>query len=358
MKAWRTLVLGVSLVLTASVGHAATDGFLRQTLRVTDRVHLIYRATATNAPYEGNAEVIEQSNGLVVVDAGGAPPAGAYIVKQIKAMSSKPVKYLIYTHYHGDHNLGAGAFLKAWPNVVIVSTEATRVNMTTKPMDYVKSYSADYAGEIDFARTQLKRTDLSASVRSGWAQMADAGDSIVAGYKDMKVYPAAVTFSDRFDIPDSEAPVEVMFLGNANTDGDAVVWAPTERVLITGDIVVNPLPYAAASYPTSWLSVLDKLSAYNFAYLIPGHGEVQTDLRYLNKVKDALLEVQRQVVPLARKGVALDDVYKQTDFKALIATFAGDDSWLAIEFNGFFLHSIVKNVYYETTGRPIVQGTS
>ena len=38
-------------------------------------------------------------------------PAGAYIVKQIKAMSSKPVKYLIYTHYHGDHNLGAREFL-------------------------------------------------------------------------------------------------------------------------------------------------------------------------------------------------------------------------------------------------------
>jgi glyoxylase-like metal-dependent hydrolase (beta-lactamase superfamily II) len=149
-----------------------------------------------------------------------------------------------------------------------------------------------------------------------------------------------------------------MFLGNANTDGDAVIWIPSERVLISGDIVVHPIPYAAASYPTSWISVLDKLEAYDFAYLIPGHGDVQTDRAYVDQVKAALIEVQRQVVPLAKKNVALDDVYKQTDFKALIASFAGDDKWKMQEFNSFFPHSIIKNVYAETLGLPIVQGTS
>jgi glyoxylase-like metal-dependent hydrolase (beta-lactamase superfamily II) len=346
------------LLLAALPARAGIDGFARQTLRVTDRVHLVYRANATDAPYEGNVEVIEQSDGLVVVDAGGSPPAGVHVVEQIRAISPKPVKYLIYTHYHGDHNLGAGAFLAAWPDVVIVSTEATRVDMTTKPMDYIKTYSTDYAGEVDYAKQQAARADIPDSVRAGWQQIVDAGDSMVAGYKDMKAYPASKTFTDKFTIPDSQTPVEVMFLGKANTDGDAVIWVPSEKVLITGDIVVNPIPYAAASFPTSWLKVFDKLEAFDFAYLVPGHGVVQTDRAYVDKVKAALIEVQRQVVPLAKKGVALDDVYIQTDFKPLVVGFCGDDKWRAQLFNSFFLHSLIKNVYFEATGQPIVQGTS
>ena len=353
----RALAL-LAATLFAAPALAGTDGFARVTLPVSAHVHLIQRPIATDAPYEGNVEVIEQSDGLVVVDAGGSPPSGVHVVEQIKALSPKPVKYLIYTHFHGDHNLGAGAFLAAWPNVVIVSTAATRVDMTSKPMDYIKSYSADYAGEIDYAKRQAARTDIPALLRAGWQQMVDVGDSIVAGYRDMKAYPATQTFTDRFDIADAQTPVEVMYLGKANTDGDAVIWVPGDKVLIAGDIVVNPIPYAAASFPTSWLKVLDRLEAYDFAALVPGHGEVQRDRAYVERVKAALSEVRRQVVPLAKAGVTLDDVYKQTDFKPLVASFAGGDAWLAQEFNSFFLHSLIKNVYFETTGQPIVQGTS
>ena len=357
MSAIRRAALAAALTLVASPAFAKSDGFARVTIPVTPRVHLIQRPIATDAPYEGNVEVIEQSDGLVVVDAGGAPPAGVHIVAAIRKLSKKPVKFLIYTHYHGDHNLGAGAFLKAWPHLVIVSTEATRASMTGKPMDYIKTYSNDYAGAIAFWKKRLEGNDLSPAGRAGAQQMVDVGDSIVAGYRDMRAWPATLTFTDKLTIPDSQTPVEVMFLGRANTDGDAVIWVPSEKVIVTGDIVVNPIPYAAASYPTSWLGVLDKIEAYDFAWLIPGHGDVETGHAYLDKVKDTLKQVQAQVVPLAQKGVALDDVYKQTDFKVLTASYAGDNRWLANAFDSFFLHSLIKNVYFEATGQPIVQGT-
>ena len=68
-------VMGFLLVLLAAAAQAGTDGFTRVTQQLTPRVHLVYRPVAINAPYEGNSIVIEQSDGLVVVDAGGAPPA-------------------------------------------------------------------------------------------------------------------------------------------------------------------------------------------------------------------------------------------------------------------------------------------
>lgn len=350
--------LATLLILGSAPARADIDGFARRTQTVTPRVHLIYRPVATDAPYEGNVTVIEQSKGLVVVDAGGAPPAGRNIVKEIRKFSRKPVRYLIYTHYHGDHNLGAGAFLKAWPHVTIISTQSTRDDMSGTPMDYIQTYSRDYAGEIDFAKQQLKRADLLPEVRAGWQQLVDAGSSIVNGYKNMKAYLATLTFADHLTLEDDETPVEVMYLGLANTNGDAVVWAPTEKVLCTGDIVVEPLPYAAASYPTSWIQVLDKVAAYDFAYLIPGHGGVQKDRAYLTKTKAAIAKVIDDVTPLAKQGVALADVYKKTDFTTVMEGFTGNDGWRKREFNSFFLRSIIKNVYFEATGQPIIQGTS
>lgn len=355
----KRFALGIfACALFTAPSFAASDGFIRQTVQVAPHVHLIYRPIATNAPYEGNSIVIEQSDGLVVVDAGGSPPSGEYIVAAIKKLSDKPVKDLIYTHYHGDHNLGAGAFLKAWPKLTIISTAATKANMTGKPMNYIKTYSADYAGEIDFAKQQVTDPKLPDAVKAGWQQYIDVGDSIVTGYKNMQAYPATVTFTDTYEIADSEEPVEIAFLGKANTDGDAVIWIANEKVLCSGDIVVNPIPYAAASYPSSWIDVLKKLKGYHAAYLIPGHGDVQTDNAYVDKVIAALEDVRAQVTPLAQKGVTLDDVYKQTDFEALKASFAGDDKWKRSLLNSFFLHSIVKNAYFEATGQPIEQGTS
>ncbi|MGN6515848.1 MAG: MBL fold metallo-hydrolase [Rhizomicrobium sp.] len=342
----------------ATPTYAGNDGFQHQTTQVSPHVHLIYRPNPMNAPYEGNSIVIEQSDGLVVVDAGGSPPSGEYIVAEIRKLSDKPVKALIYTHYHGDHNLGAGAFLKAWPNLTIISTAATKANMTGKPMNYIKTYGADYAGEIDYAKKQVADASLPASVRAGWQQYIDVGDSMIAGYKSLQAYPATVTFTQGYEIPDSEEPVKIAFLGKANTDGDAVIWIPNEKVVCAGDIVVNPMPYAAASYPSSWIEVLKKLKAYRAKYLVPGHGEVQTDNVYVNRVIAALEDVRAQVTPLARKGVKLEDVYKQTDFEKLKAGFAGNDKWRRTLLNSFFLHSIVKNAYFEATDQPIEQGTS
>lgn len=355
----RTILAVLFVFSTAwAAASAASDGFARVTQSLTPHVHLVIRPEAVNAPYEGNSIVIEQSDGLVVVDAGGAPPAGEAIVKQIKSFSSKPVKFLIYTHYHGDHNLGAGAFLKAWPNVVIISTAATRANMTGKPFDYVKTYGKDYAGEIDYAKGQAADVKLPPEVRAGWQQYVDVGDSIVKGYGALTAYPAALTFSDKIEIPDAQTPVQVMFLGKANTDGDAVIWVPSERVLCSGDIVVAPIPYAAASYPGDWLGVLEKLKAFDFAVLVPGHGEPMSDRTYLDKLIVALTDIRAQVAPLAKQGLKPEEIAKKTDFEKVKAAFAGNNRWRRFLLNSFFLVSIVKNAAAEARGEPIVQGTS
>lgn len=337
-----------------------SDGFFYKTKTVTERVTLIFRPDPTRIPAEGNVTVIEQADGLVVVDAGGSPIGGLRIVEKIKSISRKPVRFLIYTHYHGDHNLGAGAFLKAWPGLVIVSTAKTRANMIGAPMDYIKTYDKTYDGYRGVIASALADPSTPQGERSRWKQLAEDLPEIEKAYRNLSAYPAQVTFDERLVLNDNNAPVEISFPGNANTDGDAIVWMPKQRVLCSGDIVVHPVPYASASFPKSWMKVLEKLNAMDFAYLIPGHGAVLSDHVYLEKLIGALGNVRGWVAPYASKGVAMDDVYKAFQNSAiretLLAEFAGDDAWNRRWMRGVFLSAFLSNAYKEARGEAIVQG--
>ncbi|MHB1208029.1 MAG: MBL fold metallo-hydrolase [Rhodospirillaceae bacterium] len=330
--------------------------FARQTQAVTDRVHLIFKPAVTDPPFEGNVTVIEQEQGLVVVDAGGSPPSGEAVVAEIRKLSPKPVRYLIYTHYHGDHNLGAGALRAAWPGMTVISTAKTRENMTGAPMAYVQTYARSYSDTGDRAVKNAVDMSLPADLRAGWARVAKVFPGIVAGYTGMSVYPADITFTDRMELPDGAAPVEVIYLGKGNTDGDAVIWLPKQRVLAAGDLVVAPIPYAAHTFPTPWIDTLKRLEGFDFAYLIPGHGAVQSDRAYVDKVIAALDEVRAQVAPLAKAGVPLTEVRKRIDLTALQAGFTGNDPWLAFLIDAVFTGDLISNVYKEARGEPVIQG--
>jgi glyoxylase-like metal-dependent hydrolase (beta-lactamase superfamily II) len=268
-----------------------------------------------------NTAVIEQSDGLAVVDPVPTASAGRLLVGAIRKLSSKPVKYLIYTHDRGRDPV-ARMFLRLWPHLTIVATDTAQDDTGGTAMDYIQAYAHDYAGEIALAREQLKRADLLPEMRSNWQRLVDAGKSVVNRYSNMKAYLATLTFSDRLDLPDPETPVEILYLERVNANGGAVVWAPTEKALYTGDIA-EPLPYAASD-PLSWVRLLDRVAAYDYAYLIPGHGEVQKDLAYLGETKAALAKAADEVAPLTRRASALADAYREADFKSLMAAFSGE----------------------------------
>lgn len=357
MRRASIVLLGcLALAGAARAAPSPDEVFARRTTSVTDHVWLIDKPAVTDPPFEGNVTVIEQADGLVVVDAGGSPASGRAVAGQIRRLSKKPVRWLIYTHYHGDHNLGAGEIRARWPGVQIISTARTRENMTGPPMAYVATYSTSYGEMAALAAKRAADASLPPGIRAGWARTAEAGPAMVAAYAGMTVTPADLTFTDRLALPDPQAPVEVMFLGRANTDGDAVVWAPKQKVLISGDIVVAPVPYAAHTYPGDWIGVLKTLEGFDFAYLVPGHGAVQSDRAYMDRLIAALTSVRDQVGPLARGGLSLEETRKQADLSAIRRAFAGDDPWLGYLFQAVFGQDLVSNAWKEARGEPVIQG--
>lgn len=358
------------LVLPAILGavgfglaaRAADLGYLQRTQSVAPHVWLLAEPSFQVQPI-GNVTVIEQADGLVLVDAGGSPGAGRRIVAMVRSLSPKPVKTVVLTHWHGDHVQGLSEILKAWPGAQAIATDATAAHlrdpktMNSPSAPDPKANAAIQAQVRDFAAyaREMGAAAATPEEKAGWRAALQLFDQYGPDMDGVVTLAPARAFTGRMSFPDPRAPVEVRFFGRANTDGDAVVWLPRQRVLVTGDVVVAPFPFGYGSYPAEWSSVLADLERIPFRTLVPGHGAPQHDRAYLRRLASALAEVRARVAPLAAKGVPLDEARKQLDFTAQAQRFVGADPWLRRWFKAYWTDPIVTSAYKEVRGEPIVQ---
>src|SRR5216117_1125181 len=166
---------------------------------------------------------IEMKDYLIVVDANF--PSGARLaLESAKKVSNKPVKYVFDTHHHGDH---------AYGNPVWTHAGATTLA---------------YKGVTEeLKRYEPKRWQAEARVRKDVAELKlDAPE------------PPKQTFDKSpFILKDDTREVRFYFFGWAHTRGDGFVYLPKEKVLCTGDAVVNgPYNYTADAHIANWPNVL------------------------------------------------------------------------------------------------------
>lgn len=325
-------------------------------------VHLLSTPADYFGPVIGNVTLIEQQDGVVAIDSGGLIADGRRVAAYVRSITRKPVKAVVITHWHGDHPSGVAAIRAAWPRARVISTARTRAHLLrigewkTRPDSARETvYINQLSGGIAFYRTRLSDPRIDAATRA----RAEAGlRNMTARMNDLAgtfyVLPTQ-TFTDRLVLDDPERPVELRFLGRANTDGDAVAWLPRQRFVVTGDIVVAPTPFGFFSFPGDWIGVIETIKAMDFALLVPGHGEPQADAAYLDKLVATLTDVRAQVGKLAREGLSLDEVRKRVDFSAQTAVFGTTPRNKAL-FDAYWLIPIVASAYKEALGKPIVQG--
>lgn len=365
----RTLLLGAGASLLAPPTFAAEptladDGYFEIWEDLAPGVALIRQARPFHLQPIGNVTVIQQSDGLVLVDSGGSPGSGRRIVALIREnRPGRPVKAVILTHWHGDHPLGLGEILKAWPSARTIATAATRAHLSDPktlntpaapdPEANAKMV-AQYRGFAAYCRDMADKASTEAD-RAGWAAGARLFPQYAADMDGAVTLAPTESFTDRLLIEDADAPVEARFLGRANTDGDAVVWLPRQKVLVTGDILVAPIPFGFGSYPLDWLTVLERLRAFGAATLIPGHGAPMRDAGYLLRVKVLIETARDQVAASVAKGLDVKEARAAVNLDLQAAAFTRGDPWLKRWFDSYFTDPFVVSAWKEAKGEPIVQ---
>jgi cyclase len=104
-----------------------------------------------------------------------------------------------------------------------------------------------------------------------------------------------LAFEDRVTLRLANRVVQVMYLGRANTAGDAVVYVPDAKAVAVGDILVYPFPFATQSYIGEWATVLRKIQAMDAVAIVPGHGPMMRDTKYLVDIAELMESIDVQV---------------------------------------------------------------
>jgi glyoxylase-like metal-dependent hydrolase (beta-lactamase superfamily II) len=175
-------------------------------------------------------------------------------------------------------------------------------------------------------------------------------------YIDIEIVLADETFSDRYVLHRGDRTIEFLFAGNANTDGDAIMWLPKEKIVASGDIVVGPTPYGFGSYPGEWGDTLRAIKALDYDILVPGHGDVQRDTSYLDVLTALMDDISKQGRAAVAGGADSEEALREAvDFSVHDKAIAGGDPLLQLLFRQWFSEPIIESVFIEATGGTVSQ---
>lgn len=264
-----------------------------------------------------NNILIEMKDYLVVIDA-NFPSGAKAAMEAAKKVSTKPVKYVFDTHHHGDHAYGNAVWSKAG------------------------AITLAYAGVAEeMKRYEPKRWQATSKERK------DVGELNLPTAE-----PPKQTFTKSpFVLEDATRRIEFHFLGWAHTRGDGFAYLPKEKILCTGDAVVNgPYNYTADGNVGNWPNVVRAAEKLDVSTVLPGHGK-PGGRDVLSGERQFMTELRNAVQAEIKKGKKLEDLVKMEkgEPKSTVLKLPdGVKNWV-----GDFLPAQVRDTYLEvSTGKP------
>lgn len=334
--------LGLVLLMAAFPRHDAADPFIYTWSEIAPGVHVGVRENSPRFPVMGTATFVVSEEGVVVFDGGGVPLMSERALEKIRSVTDRPVTHVVVSHWHQDHNWGIRTFVDTFPDLRIVAHPYTRDALQQRDADAVERVRTVVERQLPGVIEQLDGGELAAGDRARLETFVADAAVIEREYQRLEPAHPTLTFEERMVIHSGSRRIELLHLGKGNTAGDVVMWLPEERIVATGDLVVRPTPYGFGSYPREWAETLRRLSALDFRVLVPGHGELQHDARYVNLLIETLELVADQMQVLVAEGLDEDTAVARLDFSAVEERFTRGDEFLAGRFRVWFKEPIAR----------------
>jgi glyoxylase-like metal-dependent hydrolase (beta-lactamase superfamily II) len=184
-----------------------------------------YAFTAEGDP---NTGVIVGDDGVMVIDAQATPRMAREVIRRIRRVTAKPIRYVVLSHYHAVRVLGASAY------------KAEQVIASDRTLGLIR---------------QRGRQDMASEI--GRFPRLFRGAASIPGL----TWPT-LTFRDQMTLMMGRLEVRIMHLGPGHTGGDTVVWVPSQRVLFSGDLVEYQAGiYTGDAHLEAWPQTLERLRA-------------------------------------------------------------------------------------------------
>jgi glyoxylase-like metal-dependent hydrolase (beta-lactamase superfamily II) len=241
------------------------------TVKVSDHVYAIPDG---NVPLVPNVGIVVGTRATMVVDTGLGPRNGEAILREVAKVSKNGEFYVATTHYHPEHSLGGSAFP--------ATAKFVRPKAQQQDMD-----------------------ELGKDIQNTFASRSPLHQELL---KDVPYPRADILFDREQRIDLGGVHVRLFWRGPMHTRGDTLIVVEEDRVLFSGDVVMNHtfLAAGATSNIKIWLATLDELEALRPTVVVPSHGAIG-DATLIGLDRDYLKAVQTRVGELKAQGKSADE---------------------------------------------------
>jgi cyclase len=277
--------------------------------KVADGVYIA--VAATTYKINSNAAVIMTDDGVIVIDSHSKPSAARAVYTEIQKVTNKPVRKIVNTHFHWDHWQGNELYKAANPGLEIIATERTRENLT-KPdagrggIPFIEQQLAALPAEIEKLKADVLK-ESNADTKKNLESNLQQAETYLQELKQIKPALPTRTVSTTATLREQGREIQLHVLGRGHTDGDLYIYLPKEKVVMTGDALVDWMPFINDGYPEDWVTTLTALEKLDFTHIIPGHGEVMSKSG-LTFFRGYISDLVAAVKKAAADGATLDEM--------------------------------------------------
>lgn len=348
--------LFITLLFLATISCLAqTSSKFFEIQKLSDNVYVFVTPRPMADVVHGNSVLIIGDKKAMVIDTYGDHLVAEAAIKEIKKITGKPVKYVITTHWHYDHLGGNRAFKLAYPGTIFIShinalpdlKKLVIPNFKAEPQaskDLIAEYTT--AIKTGMKNDSVPLTDYEKKVR--YPETIKDLSYFVTNFSSAKFryQTPDISFTDTLKINLGKDTILVFHPGWGHSPDDAMVYIPTQKILVTGDIVVSPVPYAFNTINNDWIKILKQISSMeNVNVIIPGHGNVVGDKKYINDVADLLGTTTVKIKEYFDKNYTQQETLKKIDLEVYRVKFAGTDPVKNWAFENYFLKPRIRNYY-------------
>ena len=239
--------------------------------QISAHVHII---PDNSVPLVPNVGYIVGDRAVLVIDTGLGPRNGAAVYEVARKLAGTKALYLVTTHIHPEHDLGAQAF-----------PDTARL---IRSSDQVKDIAAS---GLRLAQVFATRSPLHAEL-----------------LKDADFRKADITFERDYDLDLGGMHAKLTAMGPNHTVGDTIILIDSERVLFAGDLAMRPQPAFASPHSSlrQWLASLDRLEALKPAIIVPSHGPTGDGTAFITGYRAYLMEIRDGTAAEKRAGRSID----------------------------------------------------
>ena len=331
------------------------------TVKVADGIWAFIAPESKSGIVSGNSIAIIGDDGVLVVDTGMIPSLTRRMIAEIRQKTDKPVRYVVNTHWHWDHNFCNFVYRDEFPNVAIISTSFTRTSMVEfngKMLDTYKQRGTAFGEKLHKRLESRTNADGSAMTPEQFEEQEALSHDIDHAMPEVQTGRVELpnqTFTDSLTLFLGKREVDIRFLGRANTAGDAVVYVPDAKALITGDLLVGPIPFGTGSYVSDWIGTMKKLDAMDTTVIVPGHGPVEHDKTHLHTITALLETIDTQVRDAVKAGLSLEDTRKKVDISKYTDELTAGIASRKRNFAQYFATPMVELAYKQAKGEATVE---